>query len=590
MSPETSNTFFNTKDSKEFLDDRVRSINELQKQFTDRYFPGGDAFTQDALRIHDAAHQWANVSPTQRGEAQQAFVDRRGLFGLGNETGAWGFANQSSPGVYDEPTPYLRNKAFVAENEAFRNFFNKAVSDALSPEKISARREKNSNAYRGVDIEQDLGKMPLTDSHSTKSELTLEQLNDPQRTYNPPISREEAKELSRRGQQFYSQVSEQIPEGFPRVPSGLVSSSLTETVPFINGIELPANIGANLIHEFGGNIQIRGGHDQPGALPYGNIMQHVSPPQQPGYDVGFYRAKAAPLIEKYAKQISEQGPLEISNLIDIRDKFGGPDPSDYFHKHFEFEEKGLPTDKVGDAVMKDWKSGGSGIDAATRLPSNPEVNSILADLREISRVKNALKLGNTIGGSLAGNLPLFDPELHKALETRNYGQAAATTAKGVGTGLVGEGLTTVGAGILQRVAPSVAAAVLPAAAEVASFAGPVGLMVGGGMAADAAIKGLTGRNTVQNVRHALGTDRSALDQLFPQARSVSANTPTGVARIVPTRPQPSPFESVARFAGQGLGSLGSKVVSSGANKLQQGYGWLDKTLFRGFLPGGAARN
>lgn len=571
-----------TPDPKNWLDDRVRNLNTLQKTFTDKYFPGGDAFDDPVVRVHDAAHQWANISPSPYGEAQQTIVDAAGIRDLTEKTGAFGFANQ----------PYFnKNYAHVSTDDLERTLDSLRAyqeSDLLQTGMpgVQARRAQNPNAYKNWDMRSDIAERPLTDQAHFNPSFTFEDLNNPSRTYKPGIKKDEFQELMRRGREFYGQVEKNLPENFPRIPTSSINSSFDRTNTFPNGQTLTTNPPANFIHDFGDNINVAGGYDKPGALPYGDIMQHVSFPQHIGYDVGAYRAKVAPLIEKYAQDVANKTELTSPNITDINYKFGGV-TNDLASA---LSSAGGPADKIGStSAFNDWKSQ-AGTDTVARLPNNAVVNSILADLRDIPRVKNALKLGNTIGGSLAGNLPLFDPELHKALETRNYGQAAVTTAKGVGTGLVGEGLTTVGAGVLQRVAPSVAAAVLPAAAEVASFAGPVGLMVGGGMAADAAIKGLTGRNTVQNVRHALGTDRSALDQLFPQARSVSANTPTGVARIVPTRPQPSPFESVARFAGQGLGSLGSKVVSSGANKLQQGYGWLDKTLFRGFLPGGAARN
>lgn len=555
-------------DNAAWSDDRERSLNFLQKQFIEKNFPNDDNLDLPTVRIHDAAHQWVNTLPTAYGEKQQQLADLAGLHNLTEKTGAYGFGNQFPNRIYDQESFSARQDSVKQQLEKARNDLN-YQSDVLSKRDVIRKRETNPNAYRGIDVEamdkEDVSRMPLIDRKASFGSFSsLEELNNPNRTYNPGINKAESEELYKRGKQFFGQVEKNLPEGFPRVPVSLVSSSLSEDTPFANDTFIPANTPGNLINE-NENIIIKGGYDKPGALAYGNIMQHVSPPKQLGYDVGAYRSKVAPLLEKYAQDTAKKGTFTIEDFENFSKKYGGPSEGDFYSAHFNQ----IPDDQIGDYVLNKWKSR-TGVDSLARLPSTPESNAILADLKDIPKVKNALQLGNRIGGSFAGNLPLNNPEFHRSLENRDYEKAAITAAKDIGTGVVGEGLTTVGAGVLQRVAPRIAGTLLPAASGVAGVLGPTALMVGAGMTADAALKGLTGRNTVQNVRRVLGTDRPVLPNLFPQPKYIPANTPTGVARIIPTRRQPSPVESVKRFAGQG-------------------YGWLDKNLFRGFLPGGAAR-
>jgi hypothetical protein len=154
-------------------------------------------------------------------------------------------------------------------------------------------------------------------------------------------------------------------------------------------------------------------------------------------------------------------------------------------------------------------------------------------------------------------------------------------------------------------------------------AAPALAVMGVADAADAYLQGATGAGLKQHWQsfQDQGTNRGAaqvLPELLPQARSVPANTSSGTARIVPTvaqNPVTRELKNRAALArrnfnpvrgdfgvsevlfGRG-GSGPRRPAASGsrprpqpaqANPLQRAWGQLDRNVFGGWLPGGAAR-
>lgn len=227
-----------------------RSVADLQKEFVQRYFSGGEGFDVQPITLHDAAHQFANIQPSQRGELQQQILDVYGAQNL-HKLGMTGFVNAVMPDILsgknpEDIDPYLFNKPITTPDEVatgLKNLSSYLERESYEPTKIS---------------------------------------NDPGTFLVPKITDKEIKELTQRGREFYSQVGTQAQK---RINAGQITKPSSDVLfPFIKNQEtgeqtkILASPEAAAIHKNPEKIQIKGGYDRPNALPYGPITQFMNPP------------------------------------------------------------------------------------------------------------------------------------------------------------------------------------------------------------------------------------------------------------------------------------------------------------------------
>jgi hypothetical protein len=213
---------------------QLRSIQNLQDTFTGNWFPAGDALPEQITKAHDAAHQWANINPTLRGELQQAIVDMAGTSVLADQINAIGFPNQ----VIQPP---------LGSNKTHVELADIAIKQAI--------QQGNSFTKRSLfGIAPSLGKSFTT-------------FNDPGRFIFPPVSESEVSELKKRGQEFYSKVGKayqkQIEEKNISPPiKGEISNMDFSPSPGIQSSIKTTSVAKN-IHENPDIIKIAGGYDSP---------------------------------------------------------------------------------------------------------------------------------------------------------------------------------------------------------------------------------------------------------------------------------------------------------------------------------------
>lgn len=195
-------------------------------------------------------------------------------------------------------------------------------------------------------------------------------------------------------------------------------------------------------------------------------------------------------------------------------------------------------------------------------------------LQRINRMAGAMPFIGAIGGLLdpdaaklmAQSATERDPRKSRELLLQGFETFGRNTALGSVLGGTGQ----LGMKALAAQAPGLAARVLPTMAEGAAFAGPIGLGLSVYQTADAVTEGLTGRSLTarsgdafrsspagQSLRTSVGgrNAQEIVPQLFPEPRSVAANTPTGVAQVGQTR-APRVGDRGARgrvYAGEGWG-------------------------------------
>lgn len=432
-----------------------RSLSTLQEQFTDRYFPGGEAFPQEIIRVHDAAHQWSNISPTTRGEAQQQLLDLEGTAELAIRTGARGFVNSAPLGRV--PT-----------------------EDFLS----------NLDEIQGATLGQ-LNRLMRGADRGTS--LTLDEANSPSRMQSPEISPSEHAELRKRGREFYGALGddwlEKVGTDIASVPKQYqYSDTITDKFEFTpngqNFIELPANTSAASIHRSGDKLEVPGGYDVPGAMPYGPKEQLMNPPLQLGVDARDYKTLAVREVQKRIDRAKASANPELGygDARRMLDDLGMRPLRDYVEDEnvtsrmfeegkdrFSYDD----TPKAMDAYMKEvapqWVRSSSPGDYVIaddsvhmRMPRTPDASDVGAVARQLDKVRNAAGIGARATGELAGVVPLFDPEFRQAVERGDVRKAGEQLAKEYVTGAVAAPVVGAGAGVLQRVAPRAAAAVLPA--------------------------------------------------------------------------------------------------------------------------------
>lgn len=428
------------------LDSRRRSLGELQSEFTGRYFSGGNALPQDVIRVHDAAHQFANISPAARGEAQQSVVDFFGGQRLAEETGARGFANTV-------PIDFVSTEAYTGRE------LDRALEDIKK-----ATRSLETGAMDGRVRQAGVG------------------FNDPSSFQFPAISAEEGRELAERGRKFYSQLAEPIRSAVGRsedVVSDVFEFQAAEGLP---PVELGVNKGAAFVHRSPA-LEIVGGYDTPGAFPYGPKEQFMNTPLHQMAREGDYG--------RYAVQALDQGGASPEDLalpsrpapqgkgslwggaLDSLDTFDGDETQ--WRKRIDEIGQGRSNTPISAATGQPLRWDATA-DFLADVPRNPVANDALLNAKIVDRVRGAVKTGFNATADLAGALPLFDPEFRRDVETGNVRKAGERVVQEYTTGLLAAPVVGVGAGALQRLAPATAARVLPALAGATRAGNPVAVV------------------------------------------------------------------------------------------------------------------
>ena len=490
---------------------RRRSLQELQDQFTGKYFPGGNALPQDVIRIHDAGHQFANVSPTGRGEAQQQIFDFAGGQALAEQTGARGFAN----------TPVMR---FPTAD------------------------------YIGVDLERGIARaqaemeeLPRGAMEGSVREAGVG-FNDPRSFQMPQISTDEARELIRRGQEFYGQLAQPIREAV-----GVSDDVASDSFPFQaaegapdTGIE--ANKGAAFAHR-SPDLVIQGGYDAPGAFPYGPKEQFMNTPLHQMAREGDYGRYAVQALDQGGASPEElalpskpapQGEASLwGRALDSLDTFDGDETQ--WRKRIDEIGQGRSNTPISAATGQPLPWDASA-DFLADVPRNPVANDALLNAKIVDRVRSAVKTGFNATADLAGALPLFDPEFRQAVEGGDKRKAGEQLVKEYAAGTIAAPVVGAGAGVLQRVAPGAAAKVLPALAGAARVGNPIAVVsqLGG----DSAQPRVAGSYQGQPIREYWGSGSKPQYRVEKQGPGAAGSARLGRA-ILNGKPVFVPYGSVA---------------------------------------------
>lgn len=489
---------------------RLRSIQDLQNTFTGNWFPEGDAFPEQIIKLHDAAHQWSNINPMFRGELQQQIVDATGAQLLDQTIGAQGFVN-ATPGGSVQITP-----------EALQNRI-----DAI--QEVSRQIEKSSL----------FGESALMGGAG-------QTINSPARFLYPALGADEIKELQKRGREFYGQVGQnylqQVQAG--RIPE-VTGTQLTElkfTPQPGTTVDFPVNPQALAIHQNPNRLKVKGGYDAPGKLSYGPMMQFMNSPLEIMVDAPdwayagkeYLTKEAFPAIqEMYPGNAADQIQERMKQREKYSGKYGniiisGPEEleyitnrakvlSNYSKEQFAADYKGFDPTQAQSGSDKDFdryvqyiedqdramrgyspesddvyykrleneqlkgfnvqasefpyrpttytaaKHGFSGNDVEFTQSSalaNPSLqrayNKLFAVAKNRGNLRNIVKGATTAVGDIAGSVPLFDPEFRQAVEKGDVGKAAVQVAKEYGAGLVAAPVIGMGVGALNQVAPQTA--------------------------------------------------------------------------------------------------------------------------------------
>jgi hypothetical protein len=504
---------------------RLRSIQDLQNTFIGNWFPGGDAFPEQIIKLHDSAHQWSNVNPMSRGELQQQIVDVTGAQLLEQTLGAQGFVNATTGGA-----------------------------SPITAEALQGRIDALQEASREVEKRSLFGESALGET-----------INSPARFLFPALEANEIKELQKRGREFYGQVGQnyiqQIQAG--RIPetSGTQLTELKFTPQPNVTVDFPVNPRALAIHENPNLLKVKGGYDVPGKLSYGPIKQFMNSPLEImvdapdwGYAGREYLTKETfPAIqEMYPGNTANQIQKRIKEREKYSGKYGGiiiddlgeleyitnraKIPSNYSKEQFAADYKGFDPTQVQSGSDKDFdryvqyikdqdramrgyslepddayykrleneqlkgfnvqanelpykpttytaaKHGFSGNDTEFTQSSalaNPSLqrayNKLFAIAKNRGSLRNIIKGATTAIGDIGGSVPLFDPEFRQAVEKGDAGKATVQVAKEYGAGLVAAPVIGMGVGALNQVAPR-AARVVAGGLNVARAANPIAVV------------------------------------------------------------------------------------------------------------------
>jgi hypothetical protein len=449
---------------------RLRSIQNLQNTFTGNWFPGGDAFPEQIIKLHDAAHQWSNVNPMFRGELQQQIVDATGAQLLDQTIGAQGFVN-ATPGGSARITP-------------------EALQDQIDAIQEVSRQIEKSSLFGESALMGGAGQT----------------INSPARFLFPALEANEIKELQKRGREFYGQVAQnylqQVQAG--RIPEA-TGTQLTELkfTPQPNvTVDFPVNPQALAIHENPNRLKVKGGYDVPGKLSYGPIKQFMNAPLEIMVDAPdwayagreyltkeafpaiqeMYSGNTANQIQKRMKErekysgkygnIIISGPEELEYITDrakipsnySKEQFAAdykgfdptqsqmgsdkdfdryvqyikdqkrawsrysPEPDDVYYKRLENEQlkefnvqaNRLPYRPTTYTAEKHGFSGNDTEFTQSSALANPSLqrayNKLFAVAKNRGNLRNIIKGATTAVGDIAGSVPLFDPEFRQAVE------------------------------------------------------------------------------------------------------------------------------------------------------------------------------
>ena len=438
---------------------RQRSLSALQEQFTQNWFPGGEAFQEPVIRIHDAAHQWSNIAPTARGELQQNILDLAGTHELYKRTDARGFVNSVPFGV----------GGITAED------FDEDTLGDMVDNLVSASRR----------IDDPISGSPF------QAGLPV---NSPARLQVPPIGQQEAKELMRRGKRFYGEVGKEFNAkvGFPAVrsadPDRVASTQSFKPAPGLE-VELPVNAQAQWIHEHGDDIQIKGGYDTPGGLPYGPMESRLNRPLQYTVDEGLLMREAAKSfrgeLTKAMHEIQSRLPKASPKALQEQEmwvrrakssRYGLPDPVATVSEEKPGTRFASHDRAIADAIGDGANAETSALGYVMRDSRDPATLHVAARARDLTKVKNAVRIGSVTAADVAGSVPLFDPGFRQAVERGDAGEAVKRIGVEYATGAAAAPVVGTATGILQRVAPGIAARALPAIAAVSRVANPVAVV------------------------------------------------------------------------------------------------------------------
>lgn len=431
---------------------RQRNLNDLQSQFTGSWFPGGAALDEPIIRLHDAAHQWSNISPTQRGELQQNILDIAGTKELYDRTGARGFVNSYPFGIGG-----IRAKDFDDD----------AVVQML--ELLQETSQGIEDPVKGI---------------ATQRELPV---NDPARLQYPPIEMAELKELVRRGREFYGHVGQSFQDQALKTlknadPDRTAWEYAFRADPAMSPVRLKANAQSGWVHDSPDKVVLSGGYDAPGQMPYGPIEARLNRPLQYTVDEGLlmkqadraFRRDLQSWQDKYAKR---GGSVDLVDRAMLARNYGLPDYNDFPGSP---EDTAMESQIHDRAIARRIREGmGHEVSAVQYAPpglSSRALADVAAEARQLGRVRDAVRAGFNATADLAGAVPLFDPRFRAAVERGDIQTAAKQVAQEYAAGAAAAPVVGTGMGVLQRVAPRAAAAAIPVAAAVSNVVSPVAVV------------------------------------------------------------------------------------------------------------------
>ena len=419
--------------------ERLRSIQNLQDTFTGNWFPGGDALPEQITKIHDAAHQWANINPTLRGELQQTIVDMAGTGLLADKLKAVGFVNQTIK-------PPLVNKT------------NTELADLATNQIV---QEGNLLARRSL-----FGITPVLGQAYTE-------FNNPGRFIFPPVKEKEINELKKRGQEFYSKVADvyqtQKQAGKINVPVGedIVKMDFSPS-PGVQSF-IRANTVARSIHENPELFKIAGGYDEPKKFSYGPIEQRFNSPleitvDQPDWAYAgkeFLNKYVFPTIQKEIPGNKQENINErILNRVIAAKKYGkflidgeyGQLEKDQLNQ-FKTQASKLPYRPTSDVEF-------SASEILTKPETRTAYDQLFATAKNRGNLRNIIKSAATSVADIAGSVPLFDSTFRQAVEEGDVGKAAKQIGTEYAIGTATAPVTGMAVGALSQVAPQAARAVV----------------------------------------------------------------------------------------------------------------------------------
>lgn len=441
-----------------YLAGRRRSISELQNQFTNNWFPGGDGFEYPIIRVHDAAHQWSNISPSPRGELQQNVLDLAGSLELYERTGARGVVN-SIP--FSPESPHFGADALNDE----------AVAEGLT--QLQRASKQLEHPIRGVLGQRDLAP------------------NDPARLQLPPLTLSEMRELSKRGKEFYGHVSDVLNAQVPGLAESQDRDAVARREPFSPApgidVELPVNPMAAALHSpQSGDLVVEGGYDAPGRMSYGPKEARLNRSLHYTVDQGLLMREAGQAFRReLAKGMARPRVINASpqdrETAEAVMRQSGSQRLDLPEYIVSPEMVTAPAKKWfadHDRLIRDAEAYGMGKEASAleyvvRGRGDELLLDVAARARDLAKVRNAVRTGFNATADLAGSVPLFDPQFRQAVERGDVRKAGEQLVKEYVAGAVAAPVVGAGTGVLQRLAPRAAARVLPALAGAARVGNPV---------------------------------------------------------------------------------------------------------------------